>query len=69
MAHDVPQLMKMTQAQLDELFTNSAAGEIPNGEAEGTAIIAAGSTSPRTSRPSSTTSPGRGRSSTRRRAC
>jgi hypothetical protein len=43
MAHDVPQLMKMTQAQLDELFTKSAPGEIPNGEAEGTAIIAAGS--------------------------
>jgi hypothetical protein len=43
MAHDVPQLMKMTQAQLDELFTKSAPGEIPNGEAQGTAIIAAGS--------------------------
>jgi hypothetical protein len=43
MAYDVPQLMKMTQAQLDELFTTSAPGEIPDGEAQGTAIIAAGS--------------------------
>ena len=43
MAYDVAQLMKMTQAQLDELFTKSAPGEIPDGEAQGTAIIAAGS--------------------------
>ncbi|HEV8580477.1 MAG TPA: hypothetical protein VGX68_15530 [Thermoanaerobaculia bacterium] len=42
MAYDVPQLLKMTQAQLDELFTNSPAGEIPDGEAEGTAIVAPG---------------------------
>jgi hypothetical protein len=42
MAYDVKQLLKMSQAQLDELFTNSPAGEIPNGEAQGTAIIAAG---------------------------
>ncbi len=34
--------MKMTQAQLDELFRNSPPGEIPNGEAQGTAIIAPG---------------------------
>ena len=38
----VPDLMKMSQAQLDELFTNSTSGDIPNGEAEGTAIIAPG---------------------------
>jgi hypothetical protein len=44
MAYDVPQLLKMSQAQLDELFTKSAPGEIPNGEAQGTAIVAAGST-------------------------
>ena len=44
MAYDVPKLLKMTQAQLDELFTNSPAGEIPNGEAEGTAIISPGTT-------------------------
>lgn len=44
MAYDVPQLLKMSQAQLDELFTNSAPGEIPEGEAHGTAIIAPGTT-------------------------
>src|SRR5258708_2899293 len=42
MQADVPQLMKMSQAQLDELFRNSPAGDIPNGEAQGTAIIAPG---------------------------
>ena len=43
MAYDVQQLLKMSQAQLDELFTKSAAGKIPDGEAKGTAIIAPGS--------------------------
>jgi hypothetical protein len=48
MAYDVPQLLKMSQAELDALFTGSAAGRIPNGEAQGTAIIAPGTTySPR----------------------
>jgi len=42
MAYDVPQLLKMTESQLDELFTNNPAGEIPDGEAQGTAIIAPG---------------------------
>jgi len=42
MAYDVPQLLKMSQTQLDELFTASTAGEIPNGDAQGTAIIAPG---------------------------
>ena len=42
MAYEVSQLLKMTQAELDELFTKSAPGKIPNGEAEGTAIVAAG---------------------------
>jgi hypothetical protein len=42
MPYDVPQLLKMTQAQLDELFTNSSAGEIPDGQADGTAIVAPG---------------------------
>jgi hypothetical protein len=37
---DVQQLFTMTQSQLDSLFTNSPAGDIPDGEAEGTAIIA-----------------------------
>ena len=44
MAYDVQQLLKMSQAQLDELFTASAAGEIPDGEASGTAIVAPGTT-------------------------
>ena len=38
MAHDVSQLLTMSQSQLDELFTNSPAGALPNGEAEGTAV-------------------------------
>jgi hypothetical protein len=44
MAYDVPQLLKMSQAELDALFTGATAGEIPNGEAQGTAIIAPGTT-------------------------
>lgn len=35
-------LMAMSQEQLDELFKASPAGDIPNGEAKGTAIIAPG---------------------------
>jgi hypothetical protein len=42
MAYDVQQLLKMSQEQLDALFTASPAGEIPDGEAEGTAIVAPG---------------------------
>jgi hypothetical protein len=42
MSIDVPDLMKMSEQQLDDLFTNSPAGDIPNGEAQGTAIIAPG---------------------------
>jgi hypothetical protein len=42
MAYDAKQLLTMSQAQLDELFTNSPVGEIPDGEAEGTAIVAPG---------------------------
>ena len=42
MAMTIPQLMKLTQAELDDLFKQSSAGPIPNGEAEGTAIIAPG---------------------------
>jgi hypothetical protein len=44
MAYDVPQLLAMSQKQLDDLFTASTAGDIPNGEATGTAIIAPGTT-------------------------
>jgi hypothetical protein len=42
MPYDVPQLLKMSQNDLDELFTKSPAGEIPDGEGEGTAIVAPG---------------------------
>ena len=42
MAYSAPQLLAMSQEQLDDLFSGSAAGEIPNGEAQGTAIIAPG---------------------------
>jgi hypothetical protein len=42
MAHDVQQLLRMSQAQLDELFTASASGQVPDGEATGTAIVAPG---------------------------
>ncbi len=40
MAYDVPQLLKMSGAQLDALFSSSPAGDIPDGPAKGTAIIA-----------------------------
>lgn len=42
MAYDVAQLLDMSQTQLDALFTNSSPGDIPDGEADGTAIIAPG---------------------------
>jgi hypothetical protein len=38
--YTVEKLLDMTQEELDELFKASPAGDIPNGEAEGTAIIA-----------------------------
>src|SRR5437899_10733722 len=40
MSYDVQQLLNLSQAQLDELFASSPAGDIPDGEAKGTAIIA-----------------------------
>ena len=42
MAYTVSQLLEMSQDQLDDLFKKSPPGKIPNGEAEGTAIIAPG---------------------------
>jgi hypothetical protein len=42
MTYDVQQLLNMSQAQLDALFSQSPAGAIPDGEANGTAIIAPG---------------------------
>ena len=38
----IPELMKMTQKELDDLFLASPAGEILAGEAKGTAIVAPG---------------------------
>lgn len=40
----VPEMLKMSQADLDDLFTKSPAGNIPQGEAKGTAIVAPGTT-------------------------
>jgi hypothetical protein len=37
-------LLKMSQAQLDDLFERSQPGPIPDGQAKGTAIIAPGTT-------------------------
>jgi hypothetical protein len=42
MAYTASQLLAMSQKELDDLFSNSPAGDIPNGEAQGTAIIAPG---------------------------
>jgi hypothetical protein len=42
MPYNVSQLLAMSQTQLDDLFRNSPAGDIPEGPAKGTAIIAPG---------------------------
>jgi hypothetical protein len=42
MVHDVPHLQTLTPAELDEVFKRSAAGEIPDGEAEGTVLVLPG---------------------------
>jgi hypothetical protein len=42
MPYDVAQLLTLSQAELDTLFTNSPVGDIPDGEADGTAIVAPG---------------------------
>ncbi len=39
---DAAELMKMSQVELDDLFKASPAGDIPDGQAKGTAIIASG---------------------------
>ncbi|HSA81914.1 MAG TPA: hypothetical protein VLE23_13950 [Geminicoccaceae bacterium] len=44
MPYDVQRLFNMSQAQLDQLFTDSEPGDIPDGEATGTAIVAPGTT-------------------------
>jgi len=42
MTYDAKQLLAMSQSQLDDLFRANPAGDIPNGPADGTAIIAPG---------------------------
>jgi len=42
MTYTSSQLLTMNQQQLDDLFGSSPAGDIPSGEAQGTAIIATG---------------------------
>lgn len=42
MAYEVAQLLGMSQKELDDLFSASEAGPIPDGQADGTAIIAPG---------------------------
>jgi len=42
MPYDARQLLTLSQRQLDELFSASAAGRVPDGEATGTMIIAPG---------------------------
>jgi hypothetical protein len=44
MAYDVAKLLSLSQSELDALFTKSAPGDIPDGEADGTAIVAPGTT-------------------------
>ena len=42
MAYTADQLLEIPGDKLDEIFSNSPAGEIPSGQAEGTAIVAPG---------------------------
>lgn len=42
MPYDVPSLLKKSASELDTLFSSSPSGDIPNGPAKGTAIIAPG---------------------------
>jgi hypothetical protein len=42
MAYTSAQLLGMSGQELDDLFAGSPAGDIPNGEGEGTAILAPG---------------------------
>jgi hypothetical protein len=41
-ALDVPDLLNKSSAELDDLFRSSSAGEIPDGEADGTVLVAPG---------------------------
>jgi hypothetical protein len=42
MPFDVPQLLKMSQQELDDLFKANHVGPIPDGPAKGTAIVSPG---------------------------
>lgn len=42
MAYDVARLLAMSKTELDDLFKASPVGDIPDGQAKGTAIIAPG---------------------------
>ncbi len=42
MTYTSSQLLELSKQELDDLFSNSPAGDIPNGEGNGTAIIAPG---------------------------
>ena len=42
MAYDVDQLLEKTDSELDAMFSQAEPGPIPNGKAEGTAIVANG---------------------------
>ncbi len=44
MPYDVAKLLTLSQTELDKLFTDSPVGNSPDGEAEGTAIVAPGTT-------------------------
>lgn len=69
MAYDVQQLLDMSQEKLDELFRASPPGDIPSGEAEGTAIIAPGTRYTESIAKMINFFDGRGRCSMPRRAC
>ena len=42
MQTQVPDLLRLSQEELDDLFRSSDAGPIPSGEAEGTVLVAPG---------------------------
>ena len=42
MAADIADLLRLSDDQLDDLFRKSPAGEIPDGEAEGTVLVESG---------------------------
>ena len=44
MTYTAEKLLSLSQQELDELFTKASPGDIPNGEGQGTAIIAPGTT-------------------------